>query len=61
MTYEMKHVEVYCSDEGFVCIKQGVGDYRDHDQVVVLAPEQIDTVVEWLKRAKEEAMEAGER
>jgi len=61
MKYEMKQVEVYCSDEGFVCIKQDLGDHRDHDQVVVLAPEQIDTLVEWLKRTKEEAMvERGE-
>ena len=55
MDFEMHQVKVYCSDAGFVCLSQWQND-EDGDAVVSLAPEQVDTVVEWLQQVKAEAV-----
>lgn len=54
MKMEMLPIEVYVSDSGFVCLKQN--GYPDEDDVVCIHPAQVDTVVEWMNRAKAEAV-----
>lgn len=47
---KMETVEVYCSEKGFVIICQGSeGDDQD---AIILTPEQIPLVIEWLERYK---------
>jgi hypothetical protein len=49
-TMKMETVEVYCSEKGFVIICQGSeGDDQD---AIILTPEQIPLVIEWLERYK---------
>jgi hypothetical protein len=45
-------VAVYVSDENNVCIKQ---EYpNDDESIIILHPNQVDTVIKWLKEAKDE-------
>ncbi len=52
MPRHMFPVEVYVSDAGYVCMRQ---NYAGNDENISLDPSQIDTLCEWLKRAKQEA------
>jgi hypothetical protein len=52
----MEAVEVYVGEAGHVCIKGE--DYGNGGDVVLIAPEQVDVLIEWLKEVKAEALEA---
>jgi len=55
MEKRMEAVTVYVSDTKNVCIK---GDeYDGVESVIVLNPNQIDTIIQWLKEAKSEALQ----
>jgi len=49
----MEAIEIYISAEGDICLKND--DYGDGTQVVSFSPEQADTVIAWIKDAKEAA------
>jgi hypothetical protein len=49
----MESIEIYISNEGDICLKND--DYGDGPQVVSFSPEQADTVIAWIKEAKEAA------
>jgi len=52
MKKTMESVTVYVSEKNEVCIERP----SDEDIVIFLNPHQIDTVIEWLKEAKSEAL-----
>ena len=55
MEREMKPVEVYISQKGFICIAQDDGDIGvGVPKIVVLHPSQVDLVIQWIKEVKEE-------
>lgn len=56
MTRRMEAIEVYVGEQGNVCIK--CDGYGNDDAIVFMSPEQVDTVIEWLKLAKEEAIKS---
>jgi hypothetical protein len=49
-------IEVYVSDKNFVCIKEE--DFHDGDKIIVLEPSQVPHLIEWLKEAVDEALDA---
>ena len=55
MEKRMEAVTVYVSDNNNVCIKDD--DYGDGEHIIVLNPNQIDTIIQWLKEAKSEALQ----
>jgi len=50
---KMEAIEVYVNEHGYICLKND--DYGDGEQVVSFSPEQADTVINWIKEAKEAA------
>ncbi len=50
---EMQAFEVYDSKEGFIAISQEVMG-QDPPNIVIIHPEQVDTLVKWLKELKDE-------
>lgn len=54
MEKRMEPVCVYVSDANKVCIST---DDFGGDQVIILDPNQVDTIIQWLNEAKEEALE----
>ena len=50
----MESVEVYLSEKGQICLKND--DYGAGEQIITFTPEQADTVIEWIRQAKEEAL-----
>ncbi len=56
MEKKMEAVTVYVSDDNNVCIKDDY-DYGDEEHIIVLNPDQIDTIIQWLKEAKSEALQ----
>ena len=51
----MEQVEVYCSEKGFVIIKED--DHGAGEQMILLTPQQVPIVIQWLKIAMKEACE----
>lgn len=52
MHKRMESVDVYINDaKDRVCLKQD--DYGDGENVVMVSPEQVDTVIAWLKEARD--------
>ena len=54
MEKRMEAVTVYVSETNYVCIKGD--DYGGGEPVIILDPNQVDTVIQWLKEAKTEAL-----
>ena len=54
MAREMKHITVYVNEAGNVTIEQK-GVVGDHPDQVVITPDQVDLVVQWLQEARDEA------
>ena len=54
MAKRMEEVEVYVGEDNSVIMKQP--NPSRGDSTIVLNPLQIDIVIEWLKEAKEEAL-----
>jgi hypothetical protein len=54
MAKKMEEVEVYVGEDNIVIMKQP--NPSRGDSTIVLNPLQIDIVIEWLKEAKEEAL-----
>ena len=50
---ERKEVEVYAGQNGHVCIKQS--NYPEEDALVVLHPDDVTGLIEFLKEAQAEA------
>ena len=48
-----KEVEVYAGQNGHVCIKQS--NYPEEDALVVLHPDDVASLIEFLKEAQAEA------
>jgi hypothetical protein len=51
MEKKMYDVKIYTSDKGYVCIEQE--DIGSDNSIIILAPDQIDILCQWLKKAKE--------
>ena len=55
MEKKMEAVTVYVSDTNNVCIKND--DHYGEESVIVVNHNQIDTLIQWLKEAKSEALQ----
>lgn len=55
MEKKMEAVTVYVSDENNVCIKGEA--YYDEEPIIILNPHQVDTIIQWLKEAKNEVLQ----
>lgn len=55
MNRKMEPIEVYVGNEGHVVMKQD--GYPGDDNVIFVSPHQVDTLIEWLKVTKAEALE----
>jgi hypothetical protein len=49
----MQQIEVSVNDDGEICIVQP--GYGNDDAVVMISPDQVDVLTQWLKEAKAEA------
>jgi hypothetical protein len=52
MEKEMQEISVYVSDKNYICIKQP--NLYEDDDIIIVNPEQINTLIKWLKEAKQE-------
>ncbi|MBW8017134.1 MAG: hypothetical protein FVQ82_13190 [Planctomycetes bacterium] len=57
MKKKMEELEVYVSEENNVCIKGSYDIHAEVDSIVIMNPEQVDVVIQWLQEAKSEAMQ----
>ena len=57
MDRAMDAIEVYCSEAGMVVIKQDSAMIQDTSYVSI-HPDQIETVIRWLREARAELKEA---
>jgi hypothetical protein len=55
MRKKMEEVEVAVQDDGSIFITQPM--HGNDDAIVSISPEQVDTLVKWLKEAEKEALE----
>lgn len=49
---EMHQLKVYLSDKNYICIEQS--DYGGDDTIIVIHPDQVDTLIKWLNEARNE-------
>jgi hypothetical protein len=60
MEKEMTDLKVYVSDKGFICMEQSAGGYDD-PSAIAIHPDQVDILVQWLQKAKGEALAIEDR
>ena len=49
---EMQQIKVYCTEAGLIAMSQPFPG--EDDAIIIISPEQVDTLVKWLKEAKTE-------
>lgn len=57
MEKRMEQLEVMTTKEGAIDIVQGDSFHGEENQVVRIAPDQVEILIQWLKEAKAEIME----
>ncbi len=53
MERKMWPIEIETTDQGFICISQDAGPMED-DPYILLHPDQVDLLIQWLNDAREE-------
>ncbi len=54
MDKRMEHLEIRTTKEGDIDIIQGDSFHGEDNQVVRIAPDQVEILIQWLKEAKAE-------
>lgn len=50
---KMREIEIY-EDDGNIIIRQPM--LYEEDQIIIVHPDQVDVVIEWLEKAKSDAV-----